>query len=112
MLLVWTHGQCLAPSVRIDKRHRNEVRIRHRQRVSYRERVFVNWLDRSPDVDDLIPGLEQLFGFLWEVMRDSTFGGGVRLVDMHAGDRPTKGEGWRIGVCLWATDSMVEDEDS
>ena len=94
MLPVWTHGQCLAPSVGIDKRHRNEVRIRYRQRVSYRERVFVDWLDRSPDVDDLVPGLEQLFGFLWEVMRDSTFGGGVGLVDVHAVDRSTEVGDW------------------
>jgi hypothetical protein len=83
---VRTHSQRLATSVRIDERHWNKVGFQHRERVSYCERVFIDWLDGSPDVNYLIARLEQLFGFIWEVVRDSAFGGDVGLVNVHAVD--------------------------
>lgn len=86
VLCVGTHSQRLAPSVGIDEPDRNKVSIGHRKRVSYREWVFVDCLDGSPDVYYLVACLEQVFGFVWEVVRHAVFGGGVRLVDMHAVD--------------------------
>lgn len=112
MLRVRTDGQRLPTSVGIDESYRHKIGIGHGRRVGYCERIFVDWLDGAPDVDDLVACLQKLFGFFWEVVRDSGFGRRVRLVNMHAVDGTAEVGGCLAGVYLWAADSMVEDEDT
>ena len=54
------------------------------------ERVFQDLFYRSPDVDDLITGLQEGVGILGKVVRDAAFGGRVGLVDVYAGDGATE----------------------
>lgn len=55
-------------------------------RVRDGEGVFENWLDGTPDIDDLVAGLEEGVGVLGQVVRDAAFSGRVGLVDVYAVD--------------------------
>ena len=88
-------------------------------RLSDGKRVFQDALDGTPDIDDLVAGLEQLVRLLWEVVGDAGVCGGVGLVDMDAVDRAAEGCYWwcwlvRRGaqVLLGAADGVVEDKDA
>ena len=54
------------------------------------EGVFKDWFYRSPDVDDLVAGLEEGVGIFGKVVRDAAFGGRVGLVDVYTGDGATE----------------------
>ena len=129
--LVRAHTERLALTIRVDQLDRDEVAVRHTAGVNHTERVFVDRGDGTPDVDDLVAGLEELGGLGgWEVMRHALRTGFVGLVDVDALDGAAKGGGglWggvsgrrrRIGNgdgaggflrCL-GTDGVVEDEDT
>lgn len=80
--------------------------------ISHTERVFVDCLDWSPDIDDLVAGLQEVVSDLWEVMGDAGARGFVGLVDMNAIHRASKCCGWGTDVFRLAANGMVEDEDS
>jgi hypothetical protein len=86
--------------------------------VGYGEGILVDGLDGPPDVDDLVAGLEELVGELGQVVGDAGARGRVGLVNVHALDGATKGCGWGVlcGVLsrwrAWATNGVVEDEDT
>lgn len=79
--------------------------------VSYRERILEDRLDWSPDIDDLVASLEELVRFRGEMVRYSTPGSVVGLINVHAGNRTPQ---WLLAVTFVAcssADSVVENED-
>ena len=105
------HRVCFAHTVGIDKLYRDEVSIRHGESIRNREGVLLDGLDRSPDVDNLEPALQQLRCLLWKMVLDAIFGRGGGLIDVDSLNgcpdavRVT-GRGRRT------TNGMVEDEDT
>lgn len=106
-----SHRVRLAHPVRVDEFGRDEVIVRDGVRVCDGQRVLENSPDRPPDVDDLVPALEEFGGFVGEVVRDAVFAGGVGLVDVDALDGTAELGGNTAFVSWLAADCMVEDED-
>ena len=63
MIAVGSHSQRLALSILVDEGNTDKVRVWDRVGIRDSERVFVDGLDGSPYVDDLIPGLEETVRF-------------------------------------------------
>lgn len=112
MFRIRTDGVRLAPTVRVDQIHAHKVRVRHRVGVRDGERIFIDGLDGSPDVDDLIAGLEQLVRLVWKMVRDSGLGCAVALVDVHSIHRPAEVDGRSLAALVLGltADGVVEDE--
>lgn len=72
-------------------------------------------MGEETDIDNLEAILQQLFGFVGEVMRHAAEGCRVGLVDVHAADGTAEG-GRRVGSALadvlgLAADGMIKNED-
>jgi hypothetical protein len=75
------------------------------------QRILEDGPDRPPDVDDLVPALEEFGGFVGEVVGDAVFACCVGLVDVDALDGPAELSGGTAFVFRLAADRVVEDED-
>lgn len=116
----------LPSAIGVDQRDGDEIGVGDRVRLRDGEGVSGNWLDRAPDVDDLVAGLQEGLGELREVVGHAGAGGGVGLVDVHSVDGAAEGYwcwcrcrvlvGVAVGldalVFLRASDRVVEDEDA
>lgn len=71
VILVWEHSVCLAVAGRVDERHADEVGVRDRVGVRDGEWILEDRFDWSPDVDDLVAGLEETIGFVGEMVWDA-----------------------------------------
>jgi hypothetical protein len=80
-------------------------------RVCDGQRILEDGPDRPPDVDDLVPALEEFGGFVGEVVGDAVFACGVGLVDVDALDGTSELGGETAFVFRFAADCVVEDED-
>ena len=113
VLLVRPDGQCLASAVWVDEGDGDEVGFRYRMRVRDGKGVFEDWLDGSPDIDNLVAGFEELVCFRGKVVWDTALGGRVGLVDVHAVHGPAEGGGGSGASVIGGTaDGVVEDEDT
>lgn len=74
--------------VRIDHLDGEEVGVGDGPRVRHGQRVSTDGAQGPPDIDDLVPALQERVRFGREVLLDSLPGREVGLVDVHALDRP------------------------
>lgn len=114
MSRIMLHRIRLTLSVRINQLCNNEAIIADAVRLCNCKRITLHGLDGSPHVDNLYAVLEELFGVFREVVRDSRFGGSVRLIDMHALDGAAETtscvDNFLVGRLT--ADGMVEDENA
>ena len=88
VLLVRPDSIRLALTIRIDQLDSDKVGVWDRVCVCDCERIAENLLDGTPDVDDLVPGIEQL-RLVWEVVSDAVLGCFVGLINVNALDWAT-----------------------
>jgi len=145
VIRVGSHGVRLAFARGVDESHADEVRVGDGVGVCDGEGVFEDCFYGAPDlglllglgiwergggrgeqnggwekggtnVDDLEAVLEELFGFVGEVVRHAGKRSSVGLVDVHTADRATQRGGGVGGafadVLGLPTDGVVEDEDA
>ena len=67
---------------------------------------------RGTYVDDLKAFLEELFGFIWEVVPNPVLGGAVGLVNMHSFSWPAELGRSVAAVRGCTTNCVVEDENA
>lgn len=106
------HRQRLAPAIRVDQLNHYQPVIADAVRFCYSQRVALDGLDGTPDVDDLHAAFEQLLRFVGEVVRHTRQCCGVGLVNVHA--LHWAPEGFISTACarLLAADGVIEDEDA
>lgn len=68
---VGTDGESLAITVGVYEGHGDEIRIWDRVGIGDGQGVLEDLLDGPPDVDDLVAGLQQPVGLVWEMVRDT-----------------------------------------
>jgi hypothetical protein len=90
MAWVWFHRIRLSLPGRIDQCCTDEITVRYGVSICDAERVLVDCLDRTPDVNKLEAFFYELIGFFWEVMVYAVTGCPVRLIDVNAADGATE----------------------
>ena len=85
--------------------NRHQILAQHRTAVRHGKRMRVYGpVQRAPNIDDTVAALEQLLGFVGQVVLDAPLRASWRLVDVHA-------RHWRaVGVSTRPPDGMVEEE--
>jgi len=86
MLFVRAYRKSCALALGSDEADTHEVIFGNRSRIKHGERIFINGLDGSPDVDDLVTRFEEdvCFGIIRDVVSDSAGCCVVGLIDMNA----------------------------
>jgi len=114
VLLVWADGQGLTSAIGVDEPYWNQVGIRYGAGFGNGERVLVDGLDGPPDVDDLVPSLEESVGVVGKVVWHAILGRRIRLIDVYPVDGAAEDAASSRDTIVLAstTDGVVEDEDA
>ena len=99
------HRRRLSSPVWVTVLDANQIVIFHCRGIREGKRCRLHRpVERAPNIDDPYPALEELFGFVGEMMMHPRRGGFGSLIDVDPGHR--------VSVACGASDGVVEQEDT